>query len=320
MIFSSFLCVIVDCRLVGVVAVIWEVRYSVRKRHSSVSGPAMCPKLQHLPSSVVNDLTLLSTPVQLHATFKIGTGPTSRALQRPFQSLKPNSQHKAVSCVNSISTMSYDFPHRAIQTIGITAAGLLSGVSLSLSFILVPRLLESPSPLLLQQWSHTYSSNKHTIPNGAVVAASSFLLLSYDSYHHTTNVLPNIWKPYLLSGLLAFGVVPYTYGIMRVLTRKLSVKAEETSTLGVADTIVEAGLPANETAHAMVDKWGLVNLGRGVLLLGSAVLGTWTSLCSAPHFTFTMVDWWWVVFKHYRTRLIFVLWEREYQVFWRKSD
>jgi len=69
--------------------------------------------------------------------------------------------------------------------------------------------------------------------------------------------------------------VPYTLTAMFSTNRKLLEKVEETKTLGVKDEVVEVGL-GGETAHALVDKWGLLNLGRGFMMLASGAIGAWT--------------------------------------------
>jgi hypothetical protein len=58
---------------------------------------------------------------------------------------------------------------------------------------------------------------------------------------------------------------------------KLMQKAEETSALQKGDEVVEVGL-GEETAHKLVDNWGLFNVMRGFMFTGSAVLGLWTAL------------------------------------------
>ncbi len=55
----------------------------------------------------------------------------------------------------------------------------------------------------------------------------------------------------------------------------ISSKVEETKTLGKEERIVEIGL-GEETAHKLVDWWGVLNLGRGALLLVSGLVGVWT--------------------------------------------
>jgi hypothetical protein len=82
---------------------------------------------------------------------------------------------------------------------------------------------------------------------------------------------------YLVSGLLSVGIVPYTLVVVMPTNNKLFKKADETKTLGKGDEVVEVGL-GEETAHKLVDWWGVLNLGRGVMLAASGVLGTWLAL------------------------------------------
>ena len=82
---------------------------------------------------------------------------------------------------------------------------------------------------------------------------------------------------YLVAGLLAVGIVPYTVVFMQSTNRKLIERNEEMGALGAEDTVVEVGL-GNESAHALVDWWGVLNLGRGAMLSVAGILGVWTAL------------------------------------------
>lgn len=101
------------------------------------------------------------------------------------------------------------------------------------------------------------------------------MYLSY--YTHQSPLLSHKWKPYALAGASALGIVPWTLGVMYPTINKLLKKAEETAALANTDEVVEVGL-GGETAHALVDKWGVLNLGRAALLTFAAALGTWTAL------------------------------------------
>lgn len=72
------------------------------------------------------------------------------------------------------------------------------------------------------------------------------------------------------------GIIPYTLAVMVDTNKKLLAKVEETKTLGIKDEVVEVGL-GNETAHKLVDSWGMLNLGRAVLLAVSSGVGVWTA-------------------------------------------
>lgn len=167
-------------------------------------------------------------------------------------------------------------PIRVAQTIGLTTASTIAGVSFAISALLVPRILESPTPLLLQQWKHSFVAGKKSLPPLAGLSSASFFYLAYKA-HGTPTMLPRKWQLYLASGLLAVGIVPYTLLIMAPTNNKLLAKAEETSGLGIEDKIVEIGL-GGETAHKLVDDWATLNVGRAFMLGLAAVIGTWNAL------------------------------------------
>lgn len=80
-----------------------------------------------------------------------------------------------------------------------------------------------------------------------------------------------------MAGALAIGIVPYTLLFIKGTNIKLLEKVEETKSLGKLEEVTEVGL-GNQSAHALVDWWGMLNLGRGMLVVASGVLGTWTAL------------------------------------------
>jgi len=82
---------------------------------------------------------------------------------------------------------------------------------------------------------------------------------------------------YLIAGLLTVGIVPYTALVMRGTNNKLIERTNEVGALGSQDTVVEVGL-GNESAHALVDWWGVLNLGRGAMLSIAGIVGVWTAL------------------------------------------
>lgn len=152
----------------------------------------------------------------------------------------------------------------------------LAGGVLTISAMLVPRLLESPSPLLLKQWKHTFEAGKASIPLLASICTLSFGYLAYEA-KRAPNALPHVWKIYAASAALCIGIVPYTLTALASTNNKLLNKADETSALKAEDKIVEVGL-GGESAHQLVDKWATLNLGRAILLATAAVLSTWATL------------------------------------------
>lgn len=165
---------------------------------------------------------------------------------------------------------------RIVQSVGISTSLILAGSSAGFSVYLVPRLLESPTPLLLRQWDNAYEQGKRSIPSIAIIPLLSYAYLAYSEH---TAAFPSTRKAkaYAAAALLTTSIVPYTLLCMRSINGKLKKKKAETSSLKTTDEVVEAGL-GNETAHALLDHWGVLNLGRSVLLAASGVLGVWTAL------------------------------------------
>jgi len=169
-------------------------------------------------------------------------------------------------------------PIRIVQTAALTTIASAAGANLGLSFYLIPRLLESPTPLMLKQWNASFDLGKTTIAPLAGMGSALFFYLSYTFRQTINQGPPNTWKMYMLSGILALGIAPYTMLVIDPTNRKLKAKVEETKGLEVTDTLVEAGTAGGETAHVLVDRWGVLNLGRGAMLVASAIVGVWTAL------------------------------------------
>jgi len=166
-------------------------------------------------------------------------------------------------------------PIRLAQVVGITASSALAGTVFSMSFYSVPRLLESPSPLLLKQWSNLFNAGRKTAPPIGALSAVSYFYLAYAS------TLPSQHKSklygYLAAGILSMGIMPYTLAVMLPTNKKLLAKVEEMKAFAKGDSVVEVGL-GEETAHKLVDWWAVLNLGRGLMLGIAGILGAWTAL------------------------------------------
>ncbi len=105
-------------------------------------------------------------------------------------------------------------PIRIAQTLGITVSALLAGNTLSLSFFLIPRLLESPTPLMLRQWKTMYITGRALVPPTTTLATLSYFYLSYNSHTSSTSPFTSNTASisYLVAGLLSIGVMPFTFG------------------------------------------------------------------------------------------------------------
>lgn len=200
-------------------------------------------------------------------------------------------------------------PIRLAQCVGITASSALAGASLSISFNTIPRLLESPPHLLLKQWNNLFQQGKAFFPIASLIPAGSFFFLAYKQ----TDKLK--LKLFAAAGALAVGIVPYTLLFMMYTNTKLLGKVDEEQAVyanqygGDADDVSSGSgrkhkksskdrersdrrykkssssrretIDEDEdvrTAHELVDRWGVLNLGRSLLMIASAAVGTWTAV------------------------------------------
>ncbi len=124
-----------------------------------------------------------------------------------------------------------------------------------------------------------YITGRALVPPTTTLATLSYFYLSYNSHTSSTSPFTSNTASisYLVAGLLSIGVMPFTLGIVMPTNNKLMRKAEEMSALEKEDEVVEVGL-GEETAHKLVDNWGVLNLVGGLMFTGSAVLGLWTAL------------------------------------------
>ncbi|KAL2270966.1 hypothetical protein VTJ83DRAFT_337 [Remersonia thermophila] len=174
---------------------------------------------------------------------------------------------------------------RLAQGTAILLSSVAAGTSLSLSFFLVPRLLESPTPLMLKQWIRTYARGKRAVPLASLAAAASYLYLGLGNrYLHPHLLTLGQARAYLAAAALTLGIVPYTKLFMAGTNGRL-LKLEESAGLAAAslegkaadaaDAAAEAEVEAQRerSAKGLVDWWGVLNLGRAGLLLAGSVCG-----------------------------------------------
>lgn len=112
-------------------------------------------------------------------------------------------------------------------------------------------------------------------PGIALVSAASYGYLSYKLYGTLNHPKAEM---YGLSALATLAIFPYTVFGMMPTNRKLFRRHDEMRELDVGEKATEVGLAKGESTKELVDKWGVWNLGRGLLPLVGAVLGLWTTL------------------------------------------
>jgi hypothetical protein len=187
---------------------------------------------------------------------------------------------------------------RATQAASITLLTTASGLNLGLSFHVVPRLLESPTPLMLRQWARMYRATcaLELLPPAALART----VLS-PAGPVAGLALPTLLNVYLACRLSAsrrvaacaaaaavvFSVLPFSLVLMGPIQRRLLKKASDVDTLGaevvtfkeeeekVKETL---GFNEAETGHALIDTWALYNLYKGSAALVGGCLGLYAAL------------------------------------------
>ncbi|KAL2125256.1 hypothetical protein VTJ04DRAFT_1621 [Mycothermus thermophilus] len=180
-------------------------------------------------------------------------------------------------------------PIRIAQTTALLLSGITTGVSLSLSALVIPRLLESPVPLMLKQWLHTLQLGKRTVPFAGLLSAASYVYLALG---HKSSLSTAQTRAYLAAAVLSVSIAPYTKLVMRRTNGRLMELAEKAEREGTVSAIVstaaaaaveaadDAGkgegvveVEAVRSIKGLVDHWGVLNLGRTALLLAGTMCG-----------------------------------------------
>ena len=112
-------------------------------------------------------------------------------------------------------------------------------------------------------------------PAIALVSIISYGYLSYRLYGTLNHPKAEM---YGLSALITFGIWPYTIFGMMPTNRKLIKKHDEMSGSDIGKEATEVGLAKGGSTKELVDRWGMLNLGRGLFPLVGAVLGLWATL------------------------------------------
>ncbi|KAI0012163.1 hypothetical protein F4779DRAFT_569668 [Xylariaceae sp. FL0662B] len=161
---------------------------------------------------------------------------------------------------------------RVVQATTIVLGTTVSGLNAGLSFFVIPRLLESPAPLLLRQWDHNASIAKRLFPPTLLLPG---LLNAYLAYK-----LPEKSRLYTLAAVLVLSISPYTYAFLMPINRKLSDKVQilGPGDTGARDVLIEEAAGGDETAHALLDKWGLLHLYRPAVAFLGGCIGLYAAL------------------------------------------
>jgi hypothetical protein len=167
----------------------------------------------------------------------------------------------------------------ALQAIGLTSTGILTGLSISYTSQFTPLLrfpaTALPTSTLLTHWRRQYRTGAQTMPALALGGSLALLASSYNSYLLYANPtvvyspLAGQWKGFAAAAALCLGIVPYTLGVM-LGTNKALFALEEAARSGKGVDGV--------AVKTLLARWARLNAGRAVMLGLSAVVAAWTAL------------------------------------------
>ena len=139
------------------------------------------------------------------------------------------------------------------------------GYSLSLST--VPAILQSPQDLILKQWRSVYDLGLMPGPAAPVLACSTLGYASYAKY--IIDPTSAAWQGLAVAALGTVSIVPFTW---------LFILPINTILLGECDKKPGQHTLTEAQVRQTIEKWGNINLVRGILPLLSVVFGLWTAL------------------------------------------
>ncbi|KAF1958465.1 hypothetical protein CC80DRAFT_408719 [Byssothecium circinans] len=159
------------------------------------------------------------------------------------------------------------------QAVGITASTYLFGENMALSFLSVPPILQAPAPLAARQWHQLYDIAKSfALPLTAVATVST----AYVAFRQDPASLP--FKLNVAAAILFPSIIPYTLLVIGPTNEKLFAKEREYQSASLEDKAIEAGVQKDETVHALIDKWAVLNLARAAITGVGAILTIWAAL------------------------------------------
>jgi hypothetical protein len=179
---------------------------------------------------------------------------------------------------------------RAAQALGITASACLSGASalvdllpqidrncsggiLAISYVTIPSLLLAPGSLGVRQWQKTFNQGKAAAPPIAMLSSAAFAYLAY-KLSKTLNQTKG--ELYGLAALSTLSIMPYTLVVMRGVNGKLLNKANDLKAMSLDDIATNLN-DSEESAKELIDWWGTLNFGRGLLPLVGTIVGAWAT-------------------------------------------
>lgn len=112
----------------------------------------------------------------------------------------------------------------------------------------------------------------------SILIALSYMYLHYASHSSRLPFFGNtVALSYAVAAILSMSITPYTLIVLNSTNAAIFKRESEVSKAEKDGRAVEER-SGDESAQVLLRRWAALNLGRVVLLLGSSVLGTWTTI------------------------------------------
>ncbi|KAJ4319512.1 hypothetical protein N0V94_003846 [Neodidymelliopsis sp. IMI 364377] len=121
--------------------------------------------------------------------------------------------------------------------------------------------MQAPAPLAAKQWFIILTNGGFY---GKPLAIISALATGYVAYSQDSSSLP--FKLNVAATILVPSIIPFTIAFIVPTNNKLEGKMRQLESTSLEDKAVEADIAEAETVHALIDRWGMLNLARAALI------------------------------------------------------
>ena len=118
-----------------------------------------------------------------------------------------------------------------------------------------------------------FDQGKLAAPPIAMLSSAAFGYLAY-RWAKTLNQTKG--ELYGLAAISTLSIIPYTLVLMRGVNGKLVRKSDDLKKMSVHE-IIGIEDANEESAKQLIDWWGMLNLGRGLLPLVGTIVGSWAT-------------------------------------------
>jgi hypothetical protein len=122
---------------------------------------------------------------------------------------------------------------------------------------------------MLSQWLRTYTLGATTMPASTAVTAAAYVWLGLK----TPGISLFRSRLYLAAAGLTVGIIPFTIVFIKGTNGRLKEMEKEANSVQATVASPEVQAEEERSAKALVDWWGMLNLGRAALLISGAVCG-----------------------------------------------